>query len=143
MSDYYAILGVHHDAELVVIKAAYRAMVKKYHPDTFEGEKAEAEEKIREITQAYETLSDTKKRAKYDKEYGATSGQQDFGDYQKNEFYDETSRVNDDWTIIIEVHPEVENARQELAKLSKKLALVFQSVLIDEKLAHEAINTAK
>ena len=143
MKNYYAILGVHHDAELIVIKAAYRAMVKKYHPDTFEGDKAEAEEKIRDITEAYETLSNAEKRKHYDSEFAEQSGHDDFGDYQRNEFYEDNSQVNEDWAVIIEVHPEAELARRDLAKLSKKLALVFQSVLIEGKLSHKSADTAK
>jgi curved DNA-binding protein CbpA len=65
--DYYAILGIARDAEDIVVGAAYRAMVKKYHPDVFRGPKARANAKIREINEAYETLSDPKKRSEYDK----------------------------------------------------------------------------
>ena len=52
--DYYAVLGIARDAEDVVITAAYKAMVKKYHPDVYTGSKAEANKKIREINEAYE-----------------------------------------------------------------------------------------
>ncbi|MCR4428216.1 MAG: J domain-containing protein [Caldiserica bacterium] len=63
--DYYKILNVPRDADENTIKRAYRELAKKYHPDLNPGNKA-AEEKFREINEAYEVLSDPQKRAKYD-----------------------------------------------------------------------------
>jgi len=63
--DYYAILGVSKDATEKEIKQAYRRLARKYHPDVNPGNK-EAEEKFKEISEAYEVLSDKEKRAKYD-----------------------------------------------------------------------------
>jgi molecular chaperone DnaJ len=63
--DYYAILGVPRDATQEEIKRAYRRLALKYHPDRNPGNK-EAEEKFKEISEAYEVLSDPEKRAIYD-----------------------------------------------------------------------------
>lgn len=63
--DYYSILGVSKDASEKEIKAAYRKLARKYHPDVNPGNK-EAEEKFKEISEANEVLSDKEKRAKYD-----------------------------------------------------------------------------
>jgi len=63
--DYYAILGISKKAESDEIKKAYRALALKYHPDKNPDNK-EAEEKFKEITEAYEVLSDPLKRKKYD-----------------------------------------------------------------------------
>lgn len=63
--DYYAILGVSPDASLEEIKSAYRKLALKYHPDRNPGDKS-AEEKFKEINEAYQVLSDPKKRAQYD-----------------------------------------------------------------------------
>jgi curved DNA-binding protein len=63
--DYYVILGVPPDAEKKVIKQTYRELAKKYHPDVNPGNKA-AEEKFKTINEAYQVLSDTEKRKKYD-----------------------------------------------------------------------------
>ena len=61
----YAILGVNPSADKETIKNAYRNLAKKYHPDTNKGNKA-SEKKFKEIAQAYEVLSDEKKRKEYD-----------------------------------------------------------------------------
>jgi molecular chaperone DnaJ len=66
--DYYAILGVPRNATEKEIKQAYRRLARKYHPDVNPGNK-EAEEKFKEISEAYEVLSDKEKREKYDR-YG-------------------------------------------------------------------------
>ncbi len=63
--DYYQILGVPKDADEKAIKAAYRKLARKYHPDVAEN-KAEAAAKFKEINEAYEVLSDPDKRRKYD-----------------------------------------------------------------------------
>ena len=65
--DYYEVLGVSKDAKKEDIKRAYRRLVKKYHPDV--NKEADAEEKFKEIQEAYEVLSDDAKRQAYD-QYG-------------------------------------------------------------------------
>lgn len=64
--DYYEILGVSKDADEKEIKSAYRKLAKKYHPDLHQGDDAAAE-KFKEVSEAYEVLSDKDKRNKYDK----------------------------------------------------------------------------
>ncbi|MEW5693855.1 MAG: molecular chaperone DnaJ [Candidatus Hydrogenedentota bacterium] len=64
--DYYQILGVAKDAPKDEIKKAYRKLAMKYHPDKNPGNK-EAEEKFKEISEAYAVLADDEKRARYDK----------------------------------------------------------------------------
>src|SRR5271154_442068 len=63
--DYYDLLGVPRKAPVKEIRAAYRKLARKYHPDLNPGDKS-AEEKFKEIQEAYEVLSDTKKRQMYD-----------------------------------------------------------------------------
>ena len=63
--DYYKILGVDRNASEKEIKSAYRKLARKYHPDVNPGDKA-AEEKFKEVSEAYEVLTDKEKRSKYD-----------------------------------------------------------------------------
>ena len=63
--DYYEVLGVQKGADAGSIKRAYYQLAKKYHPDANPGDK-EAEERFKEVNEAYEVLSDPDKRAKYD-----------------------------------------------------------------------------
>lgn len=62
--DYYAVLGISRDAKPEDIRKAYRRLSKKYHPDV--NKEAGAEEKYKEINEAYEVLKDPEKRQKYD-----------------------------------------------------------------------------
>src|SRR5437870_13206797 len=64
--DYYDILGVKKNATDEELKKAYRNLAKKYHPDKNKGNK-EAENKFKEISEAYAVLSDKEKRAQYDR----------------------------------------------------------------------------
>ncbi len=69
--DYYKILGVDEEADLKAIKTAYRRLARKYHPDVSDDK--DAESRFKEVSEAYEVLSDEKKRAEYDqlRRYGS------------------------------------------------------------------------
>jgi molecular chaperone DnaJ len=79
--DYYEVLGVSQTASADDIKGAYRRLARKHHPDVNPGD-AEAENRFKEINEAYEVLSDANKRARYDRfghEAVGTGSPSDFG----------------------------------------------------------------
>ena len=73
--DFYAVLGVTKTASADEIKKAYRKLARQFHPDANAGD-AKAEEKFKEVSEAYDVLSDDTKRREYDemRQYGASFG---------------------------------------------------------------------
>ena len=106
--DYYNILGVDKNADEKTIKKAYRKLALKYHPDKNKGDK-KAEEKFKQINEAYTVLSDPEKRKKYDKygkdweqfeaaekhykQYGKGQGSSGYGGFGGFEFNGGNSRT--------------------------------------------------
>lgn len=82
--DYYEILGVTKNATNNDIKKAYKKLAKKYHPDLNQGDKV-AEEKFKEINEAYEVLGDEGKRKKYDT-FGQSYSFQNGADFDPSQF---------------------------------------------------------
>ena len=78
-SNPYGVLGVERDADHATIKSAYRKLALKYHPDRNPGDRA-AEEKFKEITQAYEILSDPGTKDRFDRT-GSADGMPDMSDF--------------------------------------------------------------
>ena len=76
-TDYYKVLGIERSASAAEIKKAYRKLARKFHPDV-NPDDAEAEQKFKEIQEAYAVLSDTDKRKQYDT-YGRVDGIPDMG----------------------------------------------------------------
>ena len=69
-SDYYEVLGISKNADANEVKKAYRKLAMQYHPDKNQGDK-QAEEKFKEVSEAYEILKDPEKRGRYD-QFGHT-----------------------------------------------------------------------
>lgn len=99
MKNYYEILEVSQNASPEVIEKAYKTLVKKYHPDLQpQEEKANSENKIKEINEAYEILSDKLKKEKYDIELNQRKMQEEKAKYsnvQNNNNINSTSSNNE------------------------------------------------
>ena len=91
--DYYEILGVEKGADVNTIKRAYRKLAMKYHPDRNKDD-AQAAEKFREVTEAYEVLSDADKRARYD-QYGHAGVDEQMHDFWARGGFQESQAFRD------------------------------------------------
>jgi curved DNA-binding protein CbpA len=130
--DYYAILGVLPKAEDVVIRAAYKALALRYHPDRFEGDPGTANQKMSEISEAYAVLSDAGKRKNYDSLRDSDAGDSYFGsesdDPQPN--YDPLER---DWSVAVKYYPDLQSLDSKLAKIAWRLAYSYRAYILAEK----------
>lgn len=84
--NFYLILGIKNAASLDEIKSAYRELAKKFHPDKNPGN-VEAEERFKEIQEAYAVLSNTDKRRKYDMNFASSSYTANYNQRRSNAAY--------------------------------------------------------
>ena len=142
--DYYAILGVLPSIEPTALKAVYLALVKKYHPDVFKGSKIEAERITKQLNEAYGVLGDQTKRAEYDALRKTKTS--DGGDFSQentsegNDYID--AELENDWKFVVEYYPESEKYRKELHDISKSLSVIFQHIILTEKLSDKSAKIA-
>ena len=114
MKNYYDILEINKNASPEVVEKAYKTLVKKYHPDLqSDGSKQNAEEKMKELNEAYETISNPDKREKYNQKLEQIESRQNINygyntqpnsssqsatskDAQTNNLYQQTTNNNED-----------------------------------------------
>jgi molecular chaperone DnaJ len=85
--DYYEVLGVERGASAEVLKKAYRKLAMQYHPDRNQGDK-EAEDRFKEVGEAYAVLSDPDKRQRYDTFGHSANGMPDLGGFSFDSAFD-------------------------------------------------------
>ena len=135
--DHYRVLGVMPGADEVVVRAAYKALAQRYHPDRFAGDPKEAHQRMAEINAAFAILGDPVKRAAYDAELrdeqtaefasSETEWQQD------QAFSDAMEDLDRRWGVACGVFPELENLKQELHRISSKLSFAFVMLVLESK----------
>lgn len=132
--DYYSILGIMATAEDIVIRAAYKALAQRYHPDKYKGDPAEAQERMRDINEAYGVLSDTGKRSEYDEWYNA---QQQSDEYQANDEDDELAAAlrtyDEDWNTACEIFTDLKSIEERLSRVASRLALTYKIYMLESK----------
>jgi len=130
--DYYAVLGVLPDAEDIVIKAAYRALAQRYHPDRFGGSQEAANAHMSELNKAYEILSAKELRRRYDQLRGVRmqSGSSQFGDVEENAPPGEDP-LEKDWRIALKYYPDLATLEKRLSAFSWKLANTYRAYLLE------------
>ena len=119
MKNYYEVLGVGVNADLKQIKSAYLSLLKKYHPDIYEGDKEFAQQKTVEINEAYNTLCDEQKKLDYDNLLKRTSNVQSNKTKQKTT-KQKKQKDAEPWykLVILELKRIFE--QKKLARLQKK-----------------------
>ena len=138
MKNYYHILGLSFESspEKRLIEAAYKALVKLYHPDLYKGDKKTLKRKITEINEAYTVLSNLSKKVEYDKKLEKFKIEKSF-DFFDEEFEDkdlfDKKYIDEDWEIALLVYPELEKIKKKLSNYSYKLSLQFQFYLLETK----------
>lgn len=128
-NDYYRILGVLDDTEDIVIKAAYRALAQRYHPDKWMGGKDQANRRMADINEAFSVLSDPVKREAYDST--RVKNQFDEEDIENEE--ELLSSVERDWIKVSEYFPDLKTIGENLAKISKSLEYAYKVTLLERK----------
>ena len=130
--DYFAILGLSSEAHPEVVKAAHRALAKKFHPDLHSGEDAGAEQRFQEIQEAYEVLRDEDKL----KQYLHLRAQMQIQMQQQAAPAEPQIRprvylkLDDRWDHLVRQHPELSQRYAKFCFLSHKLGRQYKLIIL-------------
>ena len=133
MKNFYHILGLSFESspEQQLIEAAYKALVKLYHPDLYKGDKKTLKRKITEINEAYTVLSNLSKKVEYDKKLEKFKIEKSF-DFFDEEFEDkdlfDKKYIDEDWEIALLVYPELEKIKKNYQIIFTSLVYNFNSI---------------
>jgi DnaJ-class molecular chaperone len=134
LKDHYRILGVIQDAEDIVIKAAYRALAQKYHPDKWAGPPEDATMRMSEINKAFAVLSDQVKRKQYDINLSSNEYNEPEEDFSNTVDEDDLSTSLDyNWSTVVKYFPDLEDIFNDLSKISRPLAQTYKVYLLEKK----------
>lgn len=143
-TDYYAILGVLPTAEDIVIRAAYRALAQRYHPDHFDGSPEAAHTRMAELNAAYSVLSDPARRREYDAARG--TGARNAEDALRADDSDpmpEYDPLAKDWSIALRYYPELALLEARLARIAWRLAYAYRVLLLETKRFEQGTKAAQ
>ena len=132
--NYYAILGVLPTAEDIVVRAAYKALAQRYHPDRYQGPVEDANRLMKEINEAFSVLSNPAIKAQYDKQRKQSAEPENgyFDEKADNEppCYDPLSR---DWELAIKFYPDLRDIESRLARIAWRLAYAYRASMLEMK----------
>ncbi len=132
--DYYKTLGVMQDAEDIIIKAAYKALAQRYHPDKWIDNPALAAKRMSEINRAYETLSSLEKREQYDRIRTANEYDEFDAAFKNREGEDDLEKsLNENWQEAVRYFHDLETICRDLSKISPRLAQTYKIKLLKKK----------
>jgi curved DNA-binding protein CbpA len=132
--DHYRILGVIQDADDIVIKAAYRALAQRYHPDKWPGSPAEATRRMSKINGAFVVLSDPKKRKRYDQSRVSNEYNEPEEDSSNAGTEDDLGNsLDENWSEAVKYFTDLEDIINDLSRISKPLAQTYKVYLLESR----------
>jgi DnaJ-class molecular chaperone len=133
LKDHYRVLGVIQDAEDIVIKAAYRALAQRYHPDKWAGSPKEATIRMSEINKAFTVLSDQIKRKQYDRNLSSNEYNEPEEGFNTETEDDLGTSLYQKWSTAVKYFPDLEDIVNDLSKVSRLLAQTYKVYLLENK----------
>ena len=125
----YEILGVSPQAEDIVIRAAYRALAQRYHPDKSDEPKEAAALRMRSIQEAYQVLSDPVSRVAYDA--SLSNAQYEEVIFPLTQPHSIANLEANAWEILLRLHPELGSNLSKLETQQMHLAKTYRSLLLE------------
>ena len=128
--DYYAVLGVLPDAEDIVVRAAYRALAQRYHPDHARESQEKAHTRMSELNDAFSVLSDKAKRSSYDQLRSAAApscGEQ----FNAEEDPPDDTPLENDWRVALKYYPDLALLERRLSQFSRNLACTYRAHILE------------
>lgn len=134
LKDHYRVLGVIQDAEDIVIKAAYRALAQRYHPDKWAGSPDKATVRMSEINKAFTVLSDQIRRKQYDRDLSSNEyNEPEEGSGNPVDEDDLGTSLGHNWSAVVNYFPDLEDIINGLSKISKPLAQTYKVYMLENK----------